>query len=679
MADDIIRRAHVNDDVDENLDFILSDETVDEFETILSLDGWNLSRFKRNPIALLNHNGNAVLGRWENIRIERDALRARLALAEAGTSPRIDEIRSLVRQGILKAASVGFIPRESRPRSKAKNDPVLVFTQQDLFEASLVAVPANPNALAQARSLNVSRETLRMVFGESAVDGAGGAGRGSTGESADRNPGIRTRSMTTISEHIEAAQAQLATTRAALETHFSTLDNSNVSDQQMTRTKELNGELSRLTELVATLRQSEIHMGQTATPARVTPPAPPAPPPTSVGTSPAMAAYMGGTSALTVQTARPFALPAREMKPLDYFYRSVAALVKHHGFRQQRTLDETLQADGLGGDQVTRALLQIYTRAASVPADTVTSGWASQLVQTINGDFFDPLLPQVVYPSLRNFGGRFSFGRSGQISLPTRSTTPTVAGSFFAQGAPIPVRQAAFTAVTLGIKKMGVITTMTREIQEHSIPAIEGILRNAMQEDTLGALDAILLDANAATAIRPIGILNGATTAAGTAGGGLAAVVADVKGMLGSLITATAGNVRTPVWIMNPIQAIALTLTQSAGGDFPFKAEVNGNRFLGYPLIQSTLVTAGTVILLDAADFFSAAGDEPRIDVSDQAVLHMEDTTPLPIGTVGSPNTVAAPTRSLWQTDCIGIRLILDVNWAFRRTGMVVTRTAVTW
>jgi hypothetical protein len=65
---------------------------------------------------------------------------------------------------------------------------------------------------------------------------------------------------------------------------------------------------------------------------------------------------------------------------------------------------------------------------------------------------------------------------------------------------------------------------MTREITERSTPAIEQLLRNAIQEDTAVAIDSVLLDANAATTIRPAGLRNGITTAAGTAGGGIAAV-----------------------------------------------------------------------------------------------------------------------------------------------------------
>jgi HK97 family phage major capsid protein len=240
------------------------------------------------------------------------------------------------------------------------------------------------------------------------------------------------------------------------------------------------------------------------------------------------------------------------------------------------------------------------------------------------------------------------------------------------------VKQGAFTAVTLSPKKMAVISTFTREIAEHSTPAIEELIRNAMQEDTSVALDTVLLDNVVADATRPAGIRNGVSVTTATAGGGFAALVGDIKALVGALITSTNGNIRSPVWIMNPIQAISIALTQNAGGDFPFAAEINGNRFQGYPVIQSSTVTAGMVILIDAADFVSVEGDAPKFDISDTATLHME-TAPAAISTVGAPNVVAAPVRSLWQTDTIGVRMLMDVNWALRRTGVVAWTQAVTW
>jgi cytosine/adenosine deaminase-related metal-dependent hydrolase len=44
-----------------------------------------------------------------------------------------------------------------------------------------------------------------------------------------------------------------------------------------------------------------------------------------------------------------------------------------------------------------------------------------------------------------------------------------------------------------------------------------------------------------------------------------------------------------------------------------------------------------------------------------------------------TPNTIAAPVRSLWQTDCIGVRMLLDVNWGLRRTGVVAWTQTMTW
>jgi HK97 family phage major capsid protein len=284
-----------------------------------------------------------------------------------------------------------------------------------------------------------------------------------------------------------------------------------------------------------------------------------------------------------------------------------------------------------------------------------------------------------VFPGLRSRGLQMAFGRNGVISIPSRVATPTIAGSFVAEGAPIPVRQGAFTSLTFTPKKMAVISTFTREIAEHSTPAIEGLIRNAIQEDTSVALDTVLLDATAASTTRPAGLRNGVSVTTATSGGGFAALVGDLKALAGALVTGSNGNLRAPTWIMNPVQALAISLTQNAGGDFPFSAEINAGRFQGYPVVLSSTVTAGMVILVDAADFVVIEGGAPRFDVSDQATLHLEDTTPLAIGTAGSPATVAAPVRSLWQTDSIGLRMIMDVNWGMRRTGVIAWTQSVTW
>ena len=167
-----------------------------------------------------------------------------------------------------------------------------------------------------------------------------------------------------------------------------------------------------------------------------------------------------------------------------------------------------------------------------------------------------------------------------------------------AQGNAIPVRQAAFNAITLNPKKMAVITTFTREIAEHSTPSIEAVLKQAMEEDTTVAVDTILLDNVAASPVRPAGLRNGVSAITPTVGGGFNALVIDIKALVGALITASNGNLRQPVFIMNPVQALSISLTQNAGGDFPFAAGIERQTLNGYPVITSSTVPVGTVYLI---------------------------------------------------------------------------------
>jgi hypothetical protein len=72
--------------------------------------------------------------------------------------------------------------------------------------------------------------------------------------------------------------------------------------------------------------------------------------------------------------------------------------------------------------------------------------------------------------------------------------------------------------------------------------------------------------------------------------------------------------------------------------------------------------------MVDAADFTGVGAEGPRLEISDQATLHMEDTTPADIvsGT-GSAGTPATPVKSMWQTDSLALRLIMMMNWIMRR------------
>jgi HK97 family phage prohead protease len=164
----IVYKTHTSDlrFSEDGFECLMSDETPDRYDDVIEArdeNSWFLGNHDKNPIALFNHNADQPIGIWKNTRVEGRALRGRLVLAPEGTSPRIDEIRKLVGAGILRSVSVGFKPLESKPRPGAKSSGIL-YTKCELMECSLVSVPANPNALAVAKSMKISDRTMREVF-----------------------------------------------------------------------------------------------------------------------------------------------------------------------------------------------------------------------------------------------------------------------------------------------------------------------------------------------------------------------------------------------------------------------------------------------------------------------------------------------------------------------------------
>ena len=93
--------------------------------------------------------------------------------------------------------------------------------------------------------------------------------------------------------------------------------------------------------------------------------------------------------------------------------------------------------------------------------------------------------------------------------------------------------------------------------------------------------------------------------------------------------------------------------------------------------IVAPYLAADTVAAVDAAAFASALG-VPDFQTNEDAAIH-EETVPAPISATGSPNVVAAPVRSLFQTASIGIRTLLDCDWTLRRADAVAVVTGATW
>lgn len=126
--------------------FVLNDETkLNSYGFRVLNSGINLERFNTNPVMLAQH-GNTiwlVIGKWENIRIESSLL-----LADAVFDLEDDDAKKIagkVERGFLKGASIGI--SYNYEYVERNPDDTYVLTACELFEASIVAIPSNANAV----------------------------------------------------------------------------------------------------------------------------------------------------------------------------------------------------------------------------------------------------------------------------------------------------------------------------------------------------------------------------------------------------------------------------------------------------------------------------------------------------------------------------------------------------
>ena len=615
------------------LEFVLSDATVDRYGDIIDPAGWDLKWFKKNPIALFGHSADFPIGTWSDLRVDSGKLIARLNLAAKGTSARIDELINLVEQGILRAVSVGFRPIEAEAIDKNRPFAGQKYLRQELLETSLVSVPANPAALALARSLNVSSETLSLAFGEQAE--------------------VRRRDLTTNGEHAAPNPDNLPRTRKAME--------QNTLSSRIQRTQEdLNAKRDRLAELnAADNLDLDAIEGLTADLDVAE---------RTFNALKASEAKIGLGADRTPAASAPAAvrqpLGHTEKSGMDLLVRAavVHGLARHQGITVEKALEQRYPG---------HESLAVVVKADQTLGTTTGSGWAADLVQTGYYGFLEALTAYSVFPDLAGRGLSLMFDRYGSITLPSR-TAGGAGGGFVGEGSPIRVGKITTAAASLIPKKMGVIVPFSKELADRSTPAIEAIVRQAILEDTASTLDPLLLDATAVSSSRPAGLLNGVSAVAtGFAGADYQAVREDFKALLAPFFAAnTADNISV---IMNPAQGLSLAFMEGPVGDPDWLQRIRDR----VTFIESTNATANRLIAVRTSDFV-AAGGAPAFDVSEQATIHMEDTTPLEIVS-GTGPTTADPVRSLWQTASIGVRMLMPVSWTMRRTGVVQWINGTSW
>ncbi len=171
-------------DESSSMTFVASTEEVDRHGDVVSVAGWRLDAYRKNPVFLWAHDySRPAIGRATEVwTTSSEAGRGAgqgpglLVKVEFAPTSFAQEVASLYRGGYQKGVSVGFRPLRFEERRHPQTGKFLGirFTEQALLEVSAAPVPANENAVRRgyrtgeswlASSLMASRASMGSPLG----------------------------------------------------------------------------------------------------------------------------------------------------------------------------------------------------------------------------------------------------------------------------------------------------------------------------------------------------------------------------------------------------------------------------------------------------------------------------------------------------------------------------------
>ena len=567
-----------------------------------------------------------------------------------GLKARTDEAWASVKSGLIAGVSIGFRPIEYEPMRSGGYR----FTKSEVYELSLVTIPAQPDAViqrdqSQMLALVKSIDTeQRTAFGarakvEQPTPGASG------NKSISLKPKEGT-NMKTISEQIasfEALRAENATRMEAIMSK-SIEEERSTDEAEQTEFDDLTSEVKTIDADLKRLKSLEALKASTAKPITAK----------SVEDGTAHRGSVPAQVKLAVAAA-PGIRFARLAK-----VKALAAL----DYEPVGVIAEKLFAQ--------RDPEFVGMVKANVAAhNTLTEGPGGFLVGeegSMFADFVEFLRPMTI------------LGRFGQGGIPALRQVPfrvallgqTTGGEGYwvGEGAPKPLTAFQGERNTLEPLKVAIIAVATMELLRDSSPSAEVWLRDQLAAALQQRLDIDFINPAkiASAGISPASILNGADAVAST-GSTADAVRLDVRALFQKFIDAN--NAPTSgVWIMSHTNALALSLLINDLGQPEFPGiTMMGGTFQGLPVITSQHI-GDVVALVNASDIYFADNGAISVDFSRVASLQMLDNPPN-----NSVTSTATSMVSMFQTNSVAFRAERTLNWARRRATSVAYLTDVLW
>ena len=669
---ELIKKAVASPLTDDPLTYVMSDETVDRMGDVIEAKGWRLENFVKNPIALFGHDHTFIVGHWTNVKVQGGKLIGKLNLLPAGVSERLDEIRAAVEAGVLRSVSVGFTADPDQVERMKTGG--LRFRAADLMECSLVSVPANPNALQMAKSLNLSPEAKALIFASdeeaaakprtaAAISAHAGASKSATITARADRPGVsgtpvklsnKETPKMALAEQIASLEAKRAANAARMEevATKSIERGETMAAEEQEEFDSLEAEVKQLDADLVRLRSLERVKMATAKP-------------------------VAGAKSADTESRNPASVPAQ--------VRLSEKLDKGIGFARLAKVKALAKLDGESVSTVAKNLYGedstvygVVTKAAVPAGSTLDGNWASPLVgegTDIFADFVEFLRPRTI---LGRFGDNGIPGlRRVPFNVPLIGETDGGEGYWVGEGKAKPLTRFGFERNILDIYKVANIAVVTEELLRRSSPAADALLRDRLAAALAARLDIDFVNpAKAAVqGVSPASITNGVTPVTAVGVGGADDIRADIRALMGTFIAANNAPT-TGVWIMGSTTALSLSMMVNPLGQPEFGGiNMTGGNFAGLPAIVSDYVPAGMVVLANASDIYLADEGGVQVKMSDQAAVEMADN---PAHDSTTP-TGATSMVSLWQTNSVGFLAERFINWARRRPSAVAVLTGASW
>lgn len=600
---------------------------------------------------------------------------------------RIDEAWESVKAGLIRAVSIGFRPLEY---SIIEETGGFRFTKSDIYELSLVAVPAQPGATIQ--QIKAFARTHRASIGKL---GDNNKALKKDLHQKDEDKTAKAKKTITVKlndpEEGNHMDKKIKGFRESLDLKIKRLDEimDKSADEGITLSAEeqdefdtLKGEVKALQDQIKRFEDVAAMKKDTAGAAEIT--------------------EKSGQDEKTSSDVRSkdFAQVKRSEK-LEKgieFTRYTMCKLKAKGdattaFNLAKTYypnnDKVLKAleyEAQGGNIQDAMKAHEVMKSAVSAGTTINSTWAKPLVayNDFAGDFVEFLRPRTIV-------GQFGTGiipalRRIPFNVHIKGQTSGGSSSWVGEGQPKPVTKFDFNDTYHSWAKIAAISVITEELIRFSDPAAEQLVRDGLADAVIERADEDFINPSIAAIsnVRPASILNGAShvPASGTDAD---AVRCDLQALWAVFIAAN--NVpRNGVYIMNSTVALALSLMRNPLGQSEFPGiTINGGMLEGIPVIVSDyvpLLSDGSIVaLVNASDIYFSDDGQVTIDASREASIQMLDTNPAGAGapTNNSVTPTATTLVSMFQTNSVAFRAERFVNWSRRRTSAAAYLTGVNW